>query len=116
MGSLRLARCAYSQALAELVLWIIAQGYEVAFDEVTENLTAKDPTSDHMPGSTHHVGLGADLLLYKNGDYLTNSEEYRFAGEQWELMGAERHLPLAWGGRFGHPDGNHFAHNWNGKS
>lgn len=107
--SLRLARCAYSQALAELVLWIIAQGYEVAFDEVTVH-----HNEHHMPGSTHESGLGGDLLLYKGGVYLTNSEDYQFAGEQWELMGAQRHLPLVWGGRFSKPDGNHFSHQWNG--
>lgn len=105
--SLRLARCEYSRALAELVLWICQQGYEVAFDAVKA-------TDGHMENSTHYSGLGADLLLYKGGQYLTETEDYRFAGEQWEWIGAQRHLPLAWGGRFTKQDGNHFSHAWNG--
>jgi hypothetical protein len=107
MPSLRLARCEYSRALAELVLWITSQGYEVAFDAVKA-------TEGHIEKSTHLSGLGADLLLYKNGAYLTDSKDYQFAGEQWELMGAQRHLPLVWGGRFTKQDGNHFSHAWNG--
>ena len=45
--------------------------------------------------------LANDLNLFKNGKYLTTTEEYREAGEIWESMGG------TWGGRFG--DGNHFS-------
>ncbi len=114
--SLRQARCAFSRCLAELVLYAFSLGYEIAFDEVTERLTEKDPTSDHMPGSTHHSGLGADLLLYKSGVYQVNTEDYLELGLYWEQLGLARNLPLVWGGRFRHADGNHFSHSWMGKA
>ena len=119
MASLRIARTQFSACLAQLILWINEYdgwAYEVAIDEVTDRITEKDPTTDHMKGSTHEIGLGADLLLYKNGVYLDKSEDYMFAGEKWEQMGAERHLPLVWGGRFSKPDGNHFSHKWGNAS
>lgn len=112
--TLREARCAFTRHLATLVLRAGDLGYEVAFDEVTERLTEKDPTSDHMPGSLHHHGLAGDLLVYKDGKYLTSTDEYTALGELWEQMGRESGLPLTWGGRF--RDGNHFSLKWNGRS
>lgn len=109
----REARCAFSRQLARLCVWIETQGYEFAFDEVTERVTGKDPTSDHRPGSLHHVGLAADLLLYKDGKYLMDTKEYEWLGVKWEMMGLEANLPLRWGGRF--KDGNHFSLEWQGK-
>jgi hypothetical protein len=113
--TLREARCAFSAALIEL-LTALPEGCEFAFDEVTERLTEKDPTSDHMAGSLHHLGLAADILLYFNGKYATQTESYTFLGEKWEAIGRRRNLPLAWGGRFQRPDGNHFSLKWNGKA
>lgn len=107
--SLREDRCAFTVALCDLVRWAVEHGYEVALDEVTERLTAKDPTSDHRPGSLHHSGLAADLLLYLKGDYLTKTEDYYTLGVHWEALGELRNLPLRWGGRFSQPDGNHFS-------
>ena len=114
--TLREARCKFSSALASLILQAEALGYEIALDEGMERLTAKDPTSDHMPGSLHHSGLAQDVLLYLNGEYLTRTEDYTALGEFWEGLGKTLNLPLAWGGRFTHKDGNHFSLTWGGKS
>ena len=51
--------------------------------------------------SLHSKRLAIDLMLFKNGVYLTNSEDYRPLGEFWESIGG------TWGGRF--HDGNHFS-------
>jgi len=48
----------------------------LAYDEVTERITNKDPTSDHMKNSLHHMGIAGDLLLYKNGKYLDKSSDH----------------------------------------
>jgi hypothetical protein len=112
--TLRQARCAYSRALATLVLRAGDYGLEVAFDEVTERLTTKDQTSDHMKGSLHHIGLAADLLFYKDGVYLTATDDYKLMGELWEQIGKDMGLDLVWGGRF--KDGNHFSMRWQGKA
>jgi hypothetical protein len=111
--TLREARCQFSLAIATLVLRAGDYGFDVAFDEVTERLTEKDPTSDHRAGSLHHQGLAADLLLYRNGTYLVDTVEYTTLGELWESMGQQMGLNLVWGGRFN--DGNHFSLGWQGK-
>lgn len=103
--TLRQARVKFSRYLAELVLYGFGLGYEIAFDEVTERMTARDRESDHMAGSLHHMGLAADLLLYlQDGTYLTQTEDYVVLGSFWESLD-----PLCkWGGKFG--DGNHFSY------
>lgn len=110
------ARRAFSKALVELLTQCEGLGYEFAFDEVTDRVTEKDPTTDHMKGSLHEIGLAADILLYLNGTYLTLTSEYQFLGERWEALGVTLGLPLMWGGRFSKQDGNHFSLKWEGKS
>ena len=53
----------------------------------------------------HHWKLAVDLLLFRDGDYLTDSESYRELGEWWE----QQHELCRWGGRFSRPDGGHFS-------
>lgn len=101
--TLREKRCLFTRLICEHVLWLIAMGYEVAFDEVTEHITKKDPTSDHMKNSLHHIGLAGDLNLYKDGVYLDKTEDHEVSGKVWE----QRHPLCRWGGRFG--DGNHYS-------
>ena len=113
--TLREARINFSLCLAKLILHADTLGYEVALDEVTERITEKDPTSDHMKNSLHHLGLAGDLNLYKDGQYLSKTEDHQILGEYWEQMGKDLGLPLCWGGRFAKPDGNHYALEWLGR-
>lgn len=60
--------------------------------------------------SLHCRKLAIDLNLFHQGEYLTETDEYRPLGEWWEAQsGAYEGLPIkcCWGGRFG--DGNHFS-------
>jgi hypothetical protein len=107
------ARCTFSLALAELIVWSYTQaGYELAVDQVTVPAIG----SVHMPGSLHESGLAADLLLYLNGVYQSTTDAYSALGIKWVQMGIEKNLPLTWGGNFTHKDGNHFSLSWMGKS
>ena len=101
--TLREARTTFTLLLCRLVLWAETKGYLIALDETTERITEKDPTSDHMKNSLHHLGLAADLLLYRDGVYLSKTSDYKEVGEHWETM----HQHCRWGGRFF--DGNHFS-------
>jgi CDGSH-type Zn-finger protein len=67
-----------------------------------------------MAGSLHYQGLAKDLILYKDSEYLTMTEDYKFAGEKWKSM----HELCRWGGDFRKPgpDGNHFSVTYEGKS
>jgi len=58
--------------------------------------------------SLHKLRLAIDLNLFKDGQYLKLTEEYKLAGEFWESIGG------SWGGRFSTPDGNHFSLEHNG--
>ncbi len=60
------------------------------------------------PKSAHKNKLAMDILLFKDGVYLTETEDYRLIGEFWESL----HELCEWGGRFG--DGNHFSIEHNG--
>jgi hypothetical protein len=109
------ARRAFSKCLVELLTHVHELGLEFCFDEVTERITTKDPTSDHREGSVHHLGLAADILLFLNGVWLTDTNSYQQLGEMWEELGTKYDLPLRWGGRFKSKDGNHFSMEWQGK-
>ena len=61
----------------------------------------------HMPNSLHYIGLAADLNLFKDGTYLTKTEDHKPLGELWELWGG------SWGGRFN--DGNHYSLEYRGR-
>lgn len=104
--TLRQKRVLFTRLIAELTTWIFSQGYEVAYD--------RDGLK-HMDGSLHYQGLAHDLILYKaDGTYLTQTEDYKFAGEKWKAMN-----PLCrWGGDFKKPgpDGNHFSVEFEGKA
>lgn len=106
--TLREMRILFTKLISQQVLDIFASGYEVAYDEVTERITVKDPTSDHMKKSLHHLGLAADLLLYKDGSYLDKTEYHKLFGDMWKA----RHALCRWGGDWG--DGNHYSLEYKG--
>jgi hypothetical protein len=114
--TLREARCAFSVQIAYLVLFAVSKGYDIALDEGTDHITVKDPTTDHMKGSLHEIGLAQDVLLYRQGEYLDKTEQYEILGAYWEDKGKSLGIPLRWGGRFRSADGNHFAWSWGGRS
>ena len=92
--SLRQKRVKFSRMFALLIGYVTERGYECAIDDVKCR-------TGHMKHSLHYEGLAGDLILYKDGKYLTETSDYEFAGNFWE------HLGGSWGGRFG--DGNHFS-------
>jgi len=56
--------------------------------------------------SNHKQRLAIDLNLFKDGKYLTKTEDHKPLGEFWESIGG------SWGGRFN--DGNHYSIEHNG--
>ena len=61
------------------------------------------------PQSLHRIRLAVDFNLFKDGVYLTETEDHLPLGEYWESIGG------TWGGRFldakgrPKPDGNHYS-------
>jgi hypothetical protein len=101
----------FTKLIAKFIPKLNDLGYEVTFGEAwrspeTCELYAK--AGKGITDSLHPLRLAIDLCLFKNGEYLTQSEDYRDAGIVWESYskpGAE----CCWGGRFTKPDGNHFS-------
>jgi len=58
------------------------------------------------PKSAHKMRLAIDLNLFKDGVFLSTTEDHKLLGEWWESQGG------TWGGRF--EDGNHYSMEYNG--
>jgi len=97
----------FMHAVKNLIQHIHEQGYECTLGD-----GYRDPRVFGNKGeskgygyknSNHKIRLAIDLNLFKNGKYLTETEDHRPIGEYWENLN-----PYArWGGRFN--DGNHYS-------
>ena len=59
--------------------------------------------------SNHKVRLAIDLNLFKDGVYLTKTEDHKQFGEFWETLDPA----CSWGGHFN--DGNHYSFEYQGR-
>ena len=88
-----------------LIEWAYQNGYELTFGDAY-----RDPRLHGDVGvkkgygaskSLHKSRLAVDFNLFKDGAYLSSSEDHKPLGEYWESLGG------SWGGRF--QDGNHYS-------
>jgi len=94
--SLREKQSEFAKMVPKLINMAFELGYEVTLGDAY-----RDPRCPY--GSTrskHHRRLAIDLNLFKDGRYLTRTEDHKCLGEYWEALGG------VWGGRF--DDGNHY--------
>ena len=86
---------------AYLVSLLIQHAYENGYELTFGDAYAK---SGHCINSYHYRRLAIDFNLFKDGEYLTDTEDHKFLGEFWESLDPKNR----WGGRF--KDGNHYEH------
>lgn len=86
----------FNLAVAKLIVWANARGYEFTFGDAAAK-------TGHIVGSFHYKRLAIDLNLFIDDKYQTTTEAHRVIGEKWEKMGG------TWGGRFRKKDGNHYS-------
>ncbi len=87
----------FTKMIGQLILFAYDHGYELTFGHA---LRCPDcPTG--KANSLHKSRLAVDLNLFKDGRYLSSTEDHRELGEYWESLGG------TWGGRF--QDGNHYS-------
>ena len=86
----------FSDLYTEHIQWLYGRGYKVRMGDVFAH-------DRHKPNSNHYIKLAGDINLFKDGEYLTETEQHRESGEKWE----SRHELCRWGGRFN--DGNHYS-------
>ena len=107
----------FTSLVAKLIDYACSQGYGITLGEAwrppeTAQLYAKQGKG--ISKSLHIQRLAIDLNLFRDDEYLTNSEDYQFLGEFWENLTGEGYS-CCWGGRFKdsegnpRPDGNHFS-------
>ena len=99
------------QRFAEMAAKLIQKAVELGY-KVTLGDAYRDPRVHGEFGkqvaygeskSFHKLRLAIDLNLYKEGKYLTKTEDHKVLGEYWESLGG------SWGGRFSNADGNHYS-------
>lgn len=98
----------FTRMVQSLIAYAHSQGYELTFGDAY-----RDPRVPYgHPESLHKMRLAIDILLFKNGEYIRDSEPYRPLGDYWKSIGG------CWGGDFmdmvdgelkPRPDGNHFS-------
>lgn len=94
---------------ASMIPGLINKALELGF-EITLGDAYRDPRLHGGMGvkqgyghskSGHKVRLAIDLNLFRDGKFLSSTEDHKPLGEWWESQGG------AWGGRFN--DGNHYS-------
>jgi hypothetical protein len=99
-GDLRNRQSEFAQKVPLLILYAYELGYEVTLGDAWAK-------TGHSENSCHYIRLAIDLNLFKDGRFLTRTEDHRKLGEFWESIGG------SWGDRFN--DGNHYSLEWNGR-
>lgn len=91
--------------IAKLIVYAYEHGYELTFGDAFRDPRVHgalgEKKSYSAASSVHKERLAVDFNLFKDGAYLTATEDYTALGVYWESLGG------AWGGRFS--DGNHFS-------
>lgn len=101
--------------VAKLITWIRANGYQATGGELHRPPAMAELYAKQGKGSKNslHIDrLAIDLMLFKNGEYLTTTEHYRHAGDYWKSL----HPDNKWGGDFQRKDGNHFSRGYQGRA
>ena len=92
----------------KLVPFALRRGYEIRGGEWWRSPAAAAEyarTGKGIKNSNHRKKLAWDINLFKDGKYLTSTEDHRELGEYWEKL----HPLCRWGGRFRRRDGNHYS-------
>jgi hypothetical protein len=95
----------FARHVADLIHQIYARGYACTFGHAYRCQDCPIGMTD----SVHKSRLAVDLNLFKDGEYLTDTEDYRQFGMYWEALGEHNR----WGGAW--DDGNHFSYEHQGR-
>lgn len=104
VSGLRHQQSEFAIHAARLIQQAYLLGYEVPLGEAyrpPETAALYERHGRGVAKSYHCLKLAIDLALFKDGVYLTTTEDYRELGEWWESIGG------TWGGLW--QDGNHFS-------
>lgn len=109
------AQALHVELIAKLISYTYQQGFTLSWGEAYR--TAEQAEWDAEKGigiaqSVHCDRLAVDLMLFKDGVYLTNPSDYKFMGDYWKQLDPTcRH-----GGDFKVVDADHFSLAWQGRA
>jgi hypothetical protein len=112
--TLREKQSIFASLIPGLINHAINLGYEITLGEVyrsPEEAKRLAALGLGIVNSVHILKLAIDLNLFKNGIWLTKTEDHKFLGEWWESLSTKEYT-CCWGGRFN--DGNHYSIENNG--
>lgn len=98
----------FSLYVAQLIQFAYENGYEVTFGEAyrtPEQAALNAAKGTGTRNSVHCDRLAVDLNLFKDGQYLTRTEDHAPLGEFWKTLSPD----CRWGGDFKRADGNHYS-------
>ena len=115
MSNLHAAQALHVSLIAKLIEFTYAQGYELTWGEAfrTQEQAQWDATNHiGIVNSVHCERLAVDFMLFKDGEYLTDPEEYKFMADYWQSLDPSCRA----GYYFNNKDADHFSITWNGAS
>lgn len=98
----------FVRLVGELIAFAYKQGYELSFGDAYRSPQQAQANANAGTGiarSLHCDRLAIDLNLFRDGRFLTRSEDHAELGKFWKSL----HSLCAWGGDFSRPDGNHYS-------
>lgn len=113
--TLREKQSIFANLVAELVFQAQKMGYAVTFGESyrsPEEALRLSKLNKGIVNSLHTVRLAIDLNLFRNGSFLSKTEDHKELGEWWEEQ-SFGDIKCCWGGRF--KDSNHYSIEHNGR-
>lgn len=109
---LRERRELLAECLVKLIVFAHSEGFTVTIEEVKRSkaqAAANAAAGTGIKNSLHLDGLAVDLNLYKDGKWLSKTEDHSLLGAYWKAL----HPLCRWGGDFN--DGNHYSVTWQGR-
>lgn len=101
----------FVRMLGQLIHFADEKGYELTVGDAYRDPRVHGEMgvkkSYSAASSVHKQRLAMDFNLFKDGVFLTKTEDHKVLGEYWESIGG------TWGGRFN--DGNHYSLEHEGK-
>lgn len=101
----------FTKMIGLLIGWAYQNGYELTFGDAYRDPRLHGSVGEKKgygaSSSNHKARLAVDFNLFRDGKFLTATEDHRPLGEYWESLGG------SWGGRFN--DGNHYSLEWQGR-
>jgi hypothetical protein len=104
----------FVRLIGRLIEWAYANGYELTFGDAYRTPAQAEANAAAGIGiakSLHTQRLAVDFNLFREGVFLTASEDHRPLGEFWKSLAPD----TRWGGDFSKPDGNHYSLEFEGR-